>query len=458
MRLRSIALAAALVAAAPATAGAATWSAPQDLSSAHLFVDQPRLLVTGNGGALASWAWTDGVGADGRTGASVAPRKAGAEAFAKSRSLVRSHRIGTGEGEAVADVAGFGRNGVLVASTRGVGAVAKQRFRLSIRRGTVDGTFEKRRGLRTAKGIRSVRLAANGSGDAAIAWFEDRGVRNDRVYVALRKAGHGFGEPRRLATGRIRSVAVALGASGDVLVAWDARGKVQARFKARTRSAFYATDTIRSKPAFFADLHPVVDNAGRAAIAWSAQFGSEGGDSGPVFFQVAIRRFGKKPFRRARLLEQLGSEQVPRTIDAAEGATGRLIVAWSGSDGATRRVKARQFSPGLVPGPVQEVSPAGTDAILSDLATDPFHLGEAIVVWDNGSFEANQVWAAVSPDADAPFGVAEAVSPAQEARDGHAAFDARTHQPTVVWTNRPAGSNVPLEQIRTFAQASVRVP
>ena len=107
---------------------------------------------------------------------------------------------------------------------------------------------------------------------------------------------------------------------------------------------------------------------------------------------------------------------------------------------------------------MQDVSPAGTDAILSDLATNPFGLGEAIVVWDNGSFEANQVWAAVSADATQPFGAAEAVSPLQEARDGHAVFDPRTRRPTVVWTNRPAGSNVPVEQIETFAQASSRLP
>jgi hypothetical protein len=297
-----------------------------------------------------------------------------------------------------------------------------------------------------------VELAANASGDAALAWFEDRGVRTDRVYVALRRPGHGFGKPRRLATGRVRSVAVAIGASGDVLVAWDARGKVKARFKSRTRRSFFATDTIRSKPAFFADLHPVVDEGGRAAIAWSAQFLSEGGDSGPVFFQVAFRRYGTDRFRGARLLEQLGPEQVDRTIDAAVGVTGRVLVAWSGSDGTTRRVKAEQFGPD---GPVQEVSPPGTDAMLSDLATSG---GRTIAVWDNGSFGANQVWAAVSPDVDQPFGPAEAVSPAQEARDGHAAWDPRTHEPTVVWTNRPAGSGGPVEQIKTFAQSATRAP
>ena len=68
------------------------------------------------------------------------------------------------------------------------------------------------------------------------------------------------------------------------------------------------------------------------------------------------------------------------------------------------------------------------------------------------------MFAAISPGPDEPFGPAEAVSPAEEARDGHAAFDPTTFEPTVVWTNRPAGSAGPIESIRTFAQAATRSP
>src|SRR5215208_380449 len=63
-----------------------------------------------------------------------------------------------------------------------------------------------------------------GNGGALAAWRYQQGERADRVYVALRRAGHGFGKPRRLATGRIRGVATAIGERGDVLVSWDARG------------------------------------------------------------------------------------------------------------------------------------------------------------------------------------------------------------------------------------------
>lgn len=453
LALGSLATAVLVAAALPGAAPAATWSAPQDLSAAHLFAGQPRLLFARDGAAMATWTWTDGVGNDGRSGASLAPRAPGADAFGAVRALVPGHRID--RGETIVPPAGSGRRGVLLASTRPVGSVVGQRVRLSIRRGTVDGRFGRARTLRTAKGIRSVQLVTDAGGDAALAWFEDRGVRNDRVYVALRRAGHGFGAPRRLATGRIRSVAAAIGADRDVLVAWDARGTVKTRFKPRGRAAFYPTDTIRSEPAFFADLHPVVTVSGRAAVAWSAQFASEGGSSGPAFFQVAVRAAGNRRFRRARLLERLGREQVARPIDAVEGAPGDIDVAWSGTDGATRVVKAARFGDRLAFTPPAAVSPAGTDALLSDLAAGG---GRLIAVWDNGSSGADQVFAALSTRPGEPFGPAEAVSPAQQARDGHAAFDPRTHRPTVVWTNRPAGSDGPVEQVKTFAQAATRAP
>jgi hypothetical protein len=75
-------------------------------------------------------------------------------------------------------------------------------------------------------------------------------------------------------------------------------------------------------------------------------------------------------------------------------------------------------------------------------------------VWDNGSFDANQVFAAFAT-AGAPFGAPEAVSAAQEARAGQAVF---APMPTIVWTNRPAGSHPSggINAVQTFAQAASR--
>ncbi len=114
-------------------------------------------------------------------------------------------------------------------------------------------------------------------------------------------------------------------------------------------------------------------------------------------------------------------------------------------------MRAASTDPAARFGTPQDVSPAGRDGAVSDLAISG---GTRLVVWDNGSFDANQVFAAVAAPG-APFGPAEAVSGAQEARAGRAIL---TPKPTIVWTNRPAGSHPPggIAAVQTFAQAATR--
>jgi hypothetical protein len=246
-------------------------------------------------------------------------------------------------------------------------------------------------------------------------------------------------------------VEAAVGLSGDVLVAWGTRDAVRARFKPRTRSSFLSAQTIRSRDAAGAQLDSVVNTGGRAVLVWSAQRASEGGERGPVFFQGAVKPAGASRFRSAELLERMATEAgLGRPIEAAVDQTGNVVVAWSGSDGASRRVKAaRADQSGRFTAP-QAVSAPGADALLSDLAVGPF--GPAIAVWDGGVEDpASVVRAAVAPTVVQSFGPPEVVSPAgQDARFGHAAFDPRSHQPTVVFANRPTGG------ARTFAQAATR--
>ena len=276
--------------------------------------------------------------------------------------------------------------------------------------------------------------------------------------MALRRAGGRFGAPRRLATGRIRGVAAAIGASGDVLVAWDSLGVLRARFKPRGRDGFRAAERIRSRPAFFAQMRPVVTANGRAVLAWSAQFASEGGEPGDAFFQAAVRPAGGDRFRRATLLERIspGEGAVGRPIDAVDDSTGDVVIAWSGSDGSDRRVRAARVEQSGDAGPAQTLSPPGADALLSDLASGP--AGRLLAVWDGGIEDpASTVEAALSSAADQPFGAPELVSPAgQEARSGAGAFDPATGRPTVLYSNRPEGSGGTIDQIRTYAEASTR--
>ena len=173
-------------------------------------------------------------------------------------------------------------------------------------------------------------LAGNARGDLALAWFEDRGTTNDRVYVALRRAGQAFGKPIRLATGRVRSVSAAVGSRGDVLVAWDARGKVRARLRRRGRGlrprgdAALRPGVLRRAAHRGRELRPRLRGVGRAARSPRAA------SAGPGFYEAAVRPAGAARFRRAQRLERLGAG--PRrsaSLDLALTGRGNALVAWA---------------------------------------------------------------------------------------------------------------------------------
>jgi hypothetical protein len=267
--------------------------------------------------------------------------------------------------------------------------------------------------------------------------------------VSVRRAGGSFGTPFQIAHGPIRSVAVAVGTRGDLLVAWDARGTIRARYRSPAAAGFQPIETISSDPTDFAQIHAAIADGGRCYLAWSAQFLTEGGSRGPVFNEVAVRPSGHR-FRAAQLLER---DDETRTQEPIAIATERrdATVAWTGFDGANSRVRVASTDPAARFGAPQDVSPAGRDGAASDLMIAG---GTRLVVWDNGSFDANQVFAALAAPG-AAFGQAEAVSGADEARAGRAIL---APIPTVVWTNRPAGSHPPggIAAVQTFAQAATR--
>ncbi len=323
--------------------------------------------------------------------------------------------------------------------------------RLAVAFGSTSGTFGSERRIVDERSLGGIpQLAVDAKGDAAIAYFRNLGTTNDRVMVSLRRAGGSFGAPFQIAHGRIRSVAVAVGPRGDVLVAWDARGTIQARYKGPGSAGFQPIETVSSDPTFFARIEAAVTDGGRCYLAWSAKFRSEGGSTGPVFNEVAVRPSGHR-FRAAQLLEREPDSREQGLVALALTGTRDASVAWTGFDGANARVRVASTDPSARFGAPQDVSPAGRDGVVSDLAAAG---GTRLVAWDNGSFDANQVFSALAPPG-APFGAAEAVSAAQEARAAQAIV---APVPTLVWTNRPAGSHPPggVAAVQTFAQAATR--
>src|SRR3954454_5199518 len=378
-----------LVAATPA---AAQWSEPVNVSSAHEVADDPTLGFGGDGRGVATWIARAGVGDTATAGTFAAPL--GFPERLVSRTAVISAPVFYG-------------------STR-TAAARLSGNRLSIVFGRTDGSFGPPELIADRANIRSVVLAGNAQGDLALAWFEDRGVTTDRVYIALRPHGKPWTPPLLQATDRVRSVSVAVSPKGALLLAYDARGTIKTRYKPATAPLFRHVQTIRSEPAFFARLKTAVTANGRAYVAWGAQFLSEGGDMGDSFYEVAVQPAGALEFRPAQLLER-------RPASTLEGVSGTDLVV-NDANGATvawgaKTVKAAFTDPQANFGsPVRVAS--GLEAALAG-APD----GRVLVAWIvQTAATTNAIEAATM--SNGVFGALETVSTGPEASIPAAAFDA----------------------------------
>ncbi len=437
---RCLVLSIAAAALLPAGASAAQpWSAPQDLSAAHRFVDAPAVTFGGRGDALASWRWTDGAGATASAGASVASRSSGGSAFAPER---------TAPATLAAPPAPYATSRV-VAVTRSIGSAGSETDRLSAVFGDTAGAFGTPRTIVTRPGIGVPQIAADTAGDAAIAWFENRGVFNDRVYVSLRKPGGRFATPILLATERIRSVSVAVSPRGDVLVAWDARGTVRTRIRYARNHGFHSAQTIASEPTFFASLHTAMSARGRAYVAWTAQLLTEGGSTGPFYAEAAVRTVGAARFRSAQLLEKSQTSQAGADL-AVDGET--AVFAWAGTFASHPRVRVASTDARARFGALQDVSAPDANATEPAVAARD---GRRVLAWTQSPGDSGgRILAAVAP-AGQPFRMPEEVSAGPEARVPDVSLSP-SGAPTAVWSNRPAGSSVPVASIATLAQAASR--
>jgi hypothetical protein len=388
----------ALLFAVPAQA-APPWSEPVDVSSRHVTVWNPTLGFPGTGPGFATWRVSDQPGEERTFGAQLgAPEK-----LISGSSVVSPPVL-------------YGATRAVVATQR---PASGGKTRLSIVFGRASGTFGAPDTIAVRSGIRSVQLAANANGDLALAWFEDRGVMNDRVYIAFRPRGKPFTPPILQATDRVRSVSIAVGPRADLLLAYDARGVVKTRFKPASTPFFRRVETIASEPTFFARLRTAVTANGRAYVAWAAQLLTEGGEAGEGFYQAAVRPAGAGRFRAAQMLERRPASELVGGLDLVVDDTNRATVAW----GATT-VRAATTDASATFGAAQEIAP-GTEGALAS-APD----GRRVVAWTSGA-ESGALTAAVAP-ANGPFGAPEPV--ASVAGVPEAAFDAAGNRWGLAWS------------------------
>ena len=370
-------------------AAAAPWSAPRDVSRPHTFIDDVSIAFVPSGAGLIGWRLQDGVGAGARGGEAVAARSAsGALGPARSAPRGRSGRLVL-----------YGRSRAAVALVRPVGSNRDPRSELRVAFGSAGGALPAVEARRPPPADRAAELRRQRARRPRARVVRGPRAANDRVEVALRRAGGSFGAPLRLATGRVRSVSVAVGPRGDVLVAWDARGKIRTRLRRAGRR------TLRAAPRRCAPRRrsprrcaPRSRAPGRAYVAWAAQLADEGGDTGPAFYEAAVRPAGAARFRPAQLLERLGAGAQVGPLDLALTGHGNAVVAWTGE-----RVRAAQTdASGRFGAPADLSLRPGCSLPLTDVAAAPD--GARVAVWTAGSL----VQAAYAAPG-APFGPPEDV-------------------------------------------------
>lgn len=451
-----------LLAALPASASAASWSAPQNISQSANDLSGGSIAVDRQGRALVSWPawrWVSGEprGRYELESWFTATRAPHAPAFDLPRRAPS-----------------FAAGPVLYGTSRAVGL---ERHAMGWLRcgelGTLRATFGRSTGLferpttiatftGAGGGDGAAVVAANDAGRVLLAWgaATTSDCRTSAVRIALRQpGGAGFGRPETLrGSGRPERPSAAVGASGDMLVAWARRlGGGRTNIEARVRPAGRRWGPVETlgQGSVAGSLTTAVARNGRAYVAWADSGISESGSGATL--HVAVRPAGGFRFRKAVLLERVRTPVafLPRLgPDIALAGTNALI-AWTGWDGTVWRVRVAASNAAGAFGPPQTVSAPGAGASLGDLSALPD--GTATVVWSRLDQEnlPRNAQASFRP-AGGPFGSPEIVS-VDALRLPAVALDPTTSRPTAVWPQR-MGASTSVSSITAYMRAAIRAP
>ena len=447
-------LAAGLTSAAVASAGP-VWSAPQNISSSANDLSGSSISVDRRGRAFAAWPalrWESGSYV--LDGWNTATRAPGAPAFSLPR-------------RAPAFVSGpvlYGVSRAVGLDQRSLGWLrCGERATLRARFGTSSGAFQAPITIVTSKGPGNSGdpdVAANDAGQVLVAWASaNADCSRSTIQISIRRPGGStFSAPVVLrGRGRSEAPSVSVGAGGDMLVTWERRlGESRTAIESRFRRAGHGWGPVvkLGEGSVAGPLTTAVAQNGRAYVAWGSQTISESTGLHAASF-VAVRPAGARSFRAAQTLErvQSGVAYLPLLAPKLALAGTNAYVAWTGHDSDWRVRVSRTDTAARFRVP-QSPSPAGTNAVLGDLAALPD--GTAAVTWtalDKENLVSNVI-AAVRPAGAHAFGAPEVVSVAA-LRLSSVALDPTTRQPTVVWPQR-LGPVTSVATITAYVRASTR--
>ena len=454
--LAAVAAAASLVAAAPA--GAATWSPPATVSAPHTFVSPLDAAPSGNGTAVLSWRFQDGIGANAPGGARGASLLPGATSFGPERGLP----------SATTQVVPYAQRSIAALLRTDLDA-AGRRVRLAVAFGSADGPS-----LGTARTVATddvafvPSLAMGSDGSGLLAWIARASGNRRVVKVSLRSPGGRFGAPSIIVgTGRANSIVAAVGARGERVVAFERSGRLLARYRAPGHNWGSIQDLGAVAAGTDNELAALV-NGGRTTIVDVHRQLSEGGTTGPLIVDAWVRAVGASRFGSVQRLES--GAQVASSPPALVPLESRsALLAWLGNDPASqstpggpgRRVNVSIMGANARFGAAQPLSAPGEAATSVGAASNG---DRAIVSWVRlapTSDTSGQVLASVR--IGGAFGPAEVVSPPENASltaPGFAATGGAGGTPFVAWASRPGGEGpgIPLAQVQTFVRVATRQP
>jgi hypothetical protein len=249
------------------------------------------------------------------------------------------------------------------------------------------GPAQPLRGRSRSSHLLDLAVTEVGNAVAAVRWCQTQGCGRQTLAIFRWRAGARLSRPLRIARGRRLGAGVAINRRGDVAIVWDRFGRrgrrdvfgqiltASGRLRPRQRVA-----TAPAGPRYRIAL---TDDR-RVVVAWVAQ---EVNECDAHAGEIAVAQASKGGrFGRARRLTTLhitgcGRYASDPAVQFARAPNGRVLIAWSGNEGARWVVRAGELGAAGVER-VAVVSDHASDAVLADLALGS--RGEAILLLAEG--------------------------------------------------------------------------
>lgn len=240
------------------------------------------------------------------------------------------------------------------------------------RRRAADGTLTEAQYVSNAgRGAEDVRIGADRSGNAIMAWIASDGAVH-AVFTRRRAADGGLGPVQRISPAGIGAggAQLAVDASGNAVYAWlDDRGTIRVRRRAADGT-----------------LSPVQAVSGTGGIAYRPQLGIDAaGNALIVWVRLGQSDSAGTLYLRRRAVDgTLGPLQTLATAasaayDLAVAGDGRAAVTWEYPRGSDTLIRGRTRAANGTLNPAQTLSPADRRSFTPSVAIDPS--GRALFTW-----------------------------------------------------------------------------